>query len=39
MAVVLYAMHIFWTYFMIKIGMKSYNKKSFVNVHDKKSKS
>ena len=38
MAIVLYGMHLFWTFFIIKIGLKSMGKKMFLNVHDKKEK-
>ena len=38
MAFVLYGMHLFWTYLIIKIGLKSAGNKQWVNVHDKKSK-
>jgi hypothetical protein len=38
MAIVLYGMHLFWTFLIIKIGLKSIGKKSWDNVHDKKVK-
>ena len=38
MALVLYGMHMFWTFLIIKIGLKSIGKKSLVNSHDKKDK-
>ena len=38
MAFVLYGMHLFWTYFIIKIILKSSGKKAIVNIHDKKEK-
>ena len=38
MAFVLYGMHLFWTFFILKIGLKSIGKKGYDNVHDKKSK-
>jgi hypothetical protein len=34
MAFVLYGMHIFWTYFLIKLGVRSASGKNFKNVHD-----
>jgi ceramide synthetase len=34
MAFVLYGMHIFWTYFLIKLGLRSVTGKNFKNVHD-----
>lgn len=37
MAFVLYGMHIFWTYMMIKVGIKAASGKSITNVHDEKS--
>jgi hypothetical protein len=36
MAIVLYGMHLFWTFLIIKTGLKSAGKKEIVNVHDKK---
>lgn len=38
MAFVLYGMHLFWTFLIIKIGIKSTGNKGFENVHDKKIK-
>ena len=38
MAFVLYGMHLFWTYFIIKILLKSSGKKAIENIHDKKEK-
>ena len=38
MAFVLYGMHLFWTFFIIKIMLKSSGKKSIENIHDKKTK-
>ena len=38
MAIVLYGMHLFWTFFIIKISLKSIGKKSIENIHDKKEK-
>lgn len=38
MAFILYGMHLFWTFFIIKIGIKSTGKKGFENVHDNKIK-
>ena len=38
MAIVLYGMHLFWTFLIIKIGLKSIGRKSWDNVHDKKIK-
>lgn len=38
MAIVLYCMHMFWTFLIIKIGLKSIGKKGWDNVHDKKIK-
>lgn len=34
MAFVLYGMHLFWTYFLIKLGWRSASGKNFVNVHE-----
>lgn len=38
MAFVLYGMHLFWTYFLIKLGLQSVTGKSFKNIHDVKEK-
>ncbi len=38
MAFVLYGMHLFWTFFIIKIGMRSTGNKGIQNIHDKKVK-
>lgn len=38
MAFVLYAMHLFWTFLIIKVGLKSTQSKDYENVHDKKIK-
>lgn len=34
MAFVLYGMHLFWTYFLIKLGLRSATGKNFKNIHD-----
>lgn len=36
MAFVLYGMHLFWTFFILKIGLKSTRKKDYENILDKK---
>lgn len=38
--IVLYGMHLFWTYFLIKIALKTVTgkKKPLINIHDKKYK-
>jgi hypothetical protein len=38
MAFVLYGMHIFWTYFLIKLGVSSAQGKKIKNIHDEASK-
>jgi len=34
MAFVLYGMHLFWTFFLIKLGLRSVTGKGFSNVHE-----
>jgi hypothetical protein len=34
MAFVLYAMHLFWTFFIIKAGLRTASGKGFSNVHE-----
>lgn len=34
MAFVLYGMHLFWTFFIIKIGLRTASGKGFSNVHE-----
>ena len=38
MSAVLYGMHMFWTFLILKIGLTSLGKKRIVNHHDKKDK-
>lgn len=38
MAFVLYGMHIFWTYFIIKLGIRSASGKGLQNIHDDSNK-
>ena len=38
MAFILYGMHIFWTYFLIKLGVRSAQGKKIKNIHDEASK-
>jgi ceramide synthetase len=38
MAFVLYGMHLFWTFLILKIGIKSLSGKSYDNIHDRKVK-
>jgi hypothetical protein len=40
MAFILYGMHLFWTFLILKIGIKSLTNKErrFENIHDKKIK-
>jgi type VI protein secretion system component VasK len=38
MAFILYGMHLFWTFLIIKIGIKSTGNQGFENFHDKKIK-
>jgi hypothetical protein len=33
-AFVLYGMHLFWTFFLIKLGLRSVSGKGFSNVHE-----
>ncbi len=35
MAFVLYVMHLYWTYFLMKVGVNSLIKKKMVNDHEK----
>jgi len=35
MAFVLYVMHLYWTFFLMKVGVNSLIKKKMVNVHEK----
>lgn len=35
MAFVLYVMHLYWTYYLMKVGIDSLIKKKMVNVHEK----
>lgn len=34
MAIVLYGMHLFWTYFLVRIGLKSLHGKKMENLHE-----
>lgn len=35
MACVLYVMHLYWTFFLMKVGVNSLVKKKMINVHEK----
>lgn len=35
MAFVLYVMHLYWTYYLLKVGVSTLIKKKMTNVHEK----